>query len=392
MKLAHLADPHLGRRAYTRLSSRGINQREADAATAFRLAIDGVIAAKPDAVVIAGDLFDAVRPSNHSIVFAFRQLQRLIDGLPGVPIVLIAGNHDHPRTTESGSILALFEDLGVQVATATERAFIDETRSLHILAVPHAALVGERPAMRPDPTKRYNVLVLHGEAQGILSVDAAALEHGGVQITPEEVRPDLWSYTAWGHYHVQREVAPRAWYAGSLEYVSSNIWGELHEEQLLGVQGKGWLLVDLETGTVERMPIVAPRRVIDLPSVDAAEMDAAALDAAIKVRIDRLGGKLTDAVARLVARNVPRHIARQLDHARIRQWKTEALHFHLDLRRPDNVERPAFSGAPGRRQTLPDVVADYLRARPLPADLDRERFITLGTTLLADASAEAADA
>lgn len=382
MKLAHLADPHLGRRAYTRLSARGINQREADAAAAFRAAIDGVIAAVPDAVVIAGDLFDAVRPSNHSIVFAYRQLQRLVDALPGVPVVLIAGNHDHPRSSESGSILALFEEIGVKLATVEARAFEDPVRGLRILAVPHAALAGERPAMRPDPAFAYNVLVLHGEAQGILGVDAAALEHGGARIEPEEVRADLWSYTAWGHYHVQREVAPRAWYSGSLEYVSSNIWGELHEEALLGGVGKGWLLVDLDTGTVQRMPIAPPRRVFDLPGIDADGMDAAALDASIALRIERVPGGLRDAVVRLVVRNVPRHVARQLDHARIRAWKSDALHLHLDLRRPETAERPAFSGAPGRRQTLPDLVADYLAARPLPSDLDRTRFVELGLTML----------
>ncbi|HEV2085104.1 MAG TPA: metallophosphoesterase, partial [Gemmatimonadales bacterium] len=117
MKLAHIADPHLGIRQYHRQTSAGINQREADIAQAFRTAIDGVIAARPDAVVVAGDLFHSVRPSNSAIVFAFRQFQRLREALPSAPIVLIAGNHDTPRTVETGSILRLFEELGVDVAT-----------------------------------------------------------------------------------------------------------------------------------------------------------------------------------------------------------------------------------------------------------------------------------
>ena len=117
MKLAHIADPHLGIRQYHRQTSTGINQREADVASAFRAAIDGVIAAKPDAVVVAGDLFHSVRPTNYAIVFAFRQFQRLRDALPNAPIVLIAGNHDTPRSVETGSILRLFEELGVDVAS-----------------------------------------------------------------------------------------------------------------------------------------------------------------------------------------------------------------------------------------------------------------------------------
>ena len=36
MKLAHIADPHLGARQYHRQTPNGINQREADVAQAFR--------------------------------------------------------------------------------------------------------------------------------------------------------------------------------------------------------------------------------------------------------------------------------------------------------------------------------------------------------------------
>ena len=69
VKLAHIADPHLGARQYHRLTSSGINQREADVAQAFRAAVDGVIAERPDVVVVAGDLFHTVRPTNAAIVF-----------------------------------------------------------------------------------------------------------------------------------------------------------------------------------------------------------------------------------------------------------------------------------------------------------------------------------
>ena len=121
MKLAHIADPHLGVRQYHRQTAAGINQREADVANAFRAAVDGVIEARPDAVLIAGDLFHSVRPTNAAIVFAFREFQRLREALPAAPIVLIAGNHDTPRSAETGSILRLFAELGVDVAV-DERA------------------------------------------------------------------------------------------------------------------------------------------------------------------------------------------------------------------------------------------------------------------------------
>jgi hypothetical protein len=70
-----------------------------------------------------------------------------------------------------------------------------------------------------------------------------------------------------------------------------------------------------------------------------------------------------------------------LNHATIRALKAQALHFHLDLRRPE-THRAAGSGAPGRRQTLPELVSSYLQRRPLPAELDREAFVRLGRDLM----------
>jgi len=77
VKLAHLADLHLGFRQYSRQTAQGINQREADVARACRRALDDVVAQEPDLVVIAGDLFHSVRPTNTAILDAFRRFQDL---------------------------------------------------------------------------------------------------------------------------------------------------------------------------------------------------------------------------------------------------------------------------------------------------------------------------
>jgi hypothetical protein len=92
-------------------------------------------------------------------------------------------------------------------------------------------------------------------------------------------------------------------------------------------------------------------------------------------------GGIADKIVRLLVRDVPRHVARELDHTAIRALKAEALHFHLDVRRPE-VHRLTGVGSPGRRQTLPELVRSYLEGRPLPAELDRESFVRLGTSLM----------
>jgi len=393
VKLAHLADAHLGIRQYQRLNPAGINQREADVAQAFRCAIDGVIGARPDAVLIAGDLFHSVRPTNSAIVFAFRQLQRLRETLPDAPIVLIAGNHDTPRSADTGSILRLFEELGVDVATDEARRLVYPALDLAVLAVPHQAVIGaERASLRPAGTERNQVLVLHGEVEGVYPGDRSGTDYGGALVDAQDLRTAGWSYVALGDFHVQYQVShekkdkkgPPIWYAGALEYVSPNFWGDLRLERELGVAGKGWLLVELESGkvvNVQRQKVPQAREIHDLGPLYADGLDAPALSAAIAAEVARLKGGIADKIVRLVVYNVPRHVARELDHAAIRALKTAALQFRLDLRRPE-INRTVGVGSPGRRQTLPEMVRYYLEHRPLPGDLDRERFVRLGVELM----------
>jgi hypothetical protein len=180
---------------------------------------------------------------------------------------------------------------------------------------------------------------------------------------------------------VQHEVAPHTWYSGSLEYVGTNIWGELADEAEQGIRGKGWLLADLDAGTVAREPVPAARPIIDLEPVRGEGLGAEAVDRAIEERLRAIPGGVADRIVRLRVYDVPRHVARELDHAAIRAYKAEALHLHLDVRRPE-VHRTVGVGAPGRRQTLPELVRTYLSGRPLPAELDREEFVRLGGELM----------
>lgn len=384
MRIAHLADAHLGVRQFQRLDETGVNRREADVAAAFRRAVDAVVARSPDAVIIAGDLFHSVRPTNRSIIEAFTQLARLRRELPAAPVVLIAGNHDTPRSSEAGSILKLMASLGVDVVDEVARRLVYPRLGLAVLAVPHAALASGAGAAarpwRPDSGSRHNVLVLHPEVAGLFP-DTGVLDYGGARVEAAELTADEWSYVALGHYHVVTEVASRCWYSGSLEYTSPNIWGERQIEIAQG-KTKGFLLADLERGAVQQVPLPPARLVHDLPPLDAVGMTALELDAAIAGRVAGVAGGIADTVTRLVVRNVPRTLAHALDHAALRALRAEALHFHLDLRRPEPIGRTVGVGGPGPRRTLPEVVADYLERRPIDAELDRGRLVTLGRTTM----------
>jgi len=365
MRIAHLADVHLGFRQFQRLDPSGVNQREMDVALAFRRAVDAVIAQRPDAVLIAGDLFHTVRPTNRAIIEAFTGLRRLRQALPHAPVALIAGNHDTPRSVEAGSILKLMGALGVDVVDEAARRLHYPDLDLSVLAVPHAALLGDRRSgeWRRDPRARYNVLMLHPEVPGLFP--EGVTDYGGARVDLAEMAgggEGAFDYVALGHYHIVHEVAPRVWYAGSLEYTSPNIWGEWKEEDRQRLT-KGFLMVDVASGEPERVDIEPRRPLYDFPWLDASGMTAAELDAAIQARLASLPFPIEGAVVRLVVREVPR---------------AAALHFHLDLRRPDPQRREVGVGGFGGRQPLADTLARFLGRRPLDADLDRDRLVALG--------------
>ena len=378
MKVAHLADLHLGFRQFDRLTPRGTNQREADVADTFRRAMDDVLEQRPDLILIAGDVFHSVRPTNAAILFLFQQLQRVRAALPDTPIVMIAGNHDTPRSTETGTILRLYEALGVHVVVDAARWVPLPELECAVFAVPHQALAQpERPALRPERAYANNILLLHGEMEGLIGTDPTIAEYGGAVITRAELGAAQWDYVALGHYHVAHEVAANAWYPGALEYVSTNPWGELRDEAHAKRPGKGYLLVDLPGARVTFRPVAPARRFIDLLPLDAAGLGPKEIDARIAERVTGAKPPIDDQVVRLVVTDVARSTARDLDHAAVRGYKARALNFLLDLRRPV-VHRTVAVGGPGKRHTLPEVVKAFLEHRPLDAELPREEFVRLG--------------
>jgi len=383
MRLVHISDLHLGYRQYQRLTPGGVNQREADVAATFRTAIDRIIALDPDLIVIAGDIFHAVRPPNQAILHAFMQFGRLVQSLPNAIVVLLAGNHDSPRSAETGGILQLFAQIGLHVVDRDSRRLSFPDRELSVLAVPDVpGLI--RPALTPDPDARYNVLVVHGEVQGMLPAGVTAGDRAAVEITHEELGASRWDYVALGHYHVLREIAPNAFYSGSIDYTSANPWGELYEERVAGIAGKGLIERDLDSGAMNFHSLPPARPLIDLPPVSAKGLTAAEADERIRSAIDACIGGIDDKIVRLIIRDVPRHIARELDFKAIREYKRRALNFHLDVRRPEAL-RLHGQGAPGKRPSLNEIVREKLLSRPLDSDVDRDALVERAIAYLDEA-------
>jgi hypothetical protein len=311
-----------------------------------------------------------------------------VQALPDAKVVMIAGNHDTPRTAETGCILRLFTQLGITVVDGKSNRVSIPELDLMILAVPDMAL--DRARLEPDLTAKYNILLLHGEIEGVLPKYGRELERASMEITQQELGAEKWDYVALGHYHVHRRIAENAYYSGSLDYTSTNPWGELTEERETGIGGKGIIEYDLATKTHRFHSLPPARPWVDLAPLSGSGLSPIALDEAIRDSLDKCDGGIDQKIVRLVVRDVPRHILRELDHKALRDYKRRALHFHLDTREAARPERG--QGAPGRRASLADTVRDKLRSRVLTENINREQLVELGLHYLREADALAGPA
>ncbi|MGK2962257.1 MAG: metallophosphoesterase family protein, partial [Gemmatimonadaceae bacterium] len=346
----------------------------ADVAKAFQKAIDRIIEIKPDVILIGGDVFHAVRPTNPAILHAYTQFARLVESLPDAVIVMVAGNHDTPRTTETGWILRLFSSLGITVVEeGPKRLRFD---GLSVLAVPSFSDIDPN-SLRRDDTPGYQVLLMHNLLNEIAErIGPHAASPRNVSLSSIPLQD--WDYVAMGHYHVYEKLAPNAFYSGSIEYTSTNIWGEVDEEHRRGIAGKGFIEHDLATGAHRFHVLPLARRVVDIRQIEGAGMTAAELSEAICAAVDGCEGGIDDRIVRLIVRDVPRHILRDLDHRKLREFKRRALNFLLDARRPGPVRLESAGGAAGKRASLAETVRQMLESRQVTPGIDRKSLVELG--------------
>lgn len=273
MKFFHTADWHLGKLI------QNVYMTE-DQAYILEQFIADIEAERPDAVVVAGDLYDRAVPPTEAVALLDRTLQEIVLRL-GTPVIAVAGNHDSPSRLNFGSGLMRAAGLHMcgQLAFPAEPAVLhDEHGPVHFHLVPFADPAAARialgnPAIRShddamaqvaaalrdnmDPAARH-VLVGHafvtprGEAEPNTSDSERPLAIGGTEHV-SAAHFNGFHYTALGHLHQAHFVgSERVQYAGSpLKYSISE---ERHQ--------KGYLIVELdgEGGVQVEKRLLSPRR------------------------------------------------------------------------------------------------------------------------------------
>ncbi|MGI6296085.1 MAG: metallophosphoesterase family protein [Armatimonadota bacterium] len=377
MRLVHLSDLHLGYRAYNRVNTAGLNQREADVFRVFREALGKVVELQPDLVLIAGDMFHVVRPSNLTIQHTFRELAGLVGKLE-VPIVIIGGNHDSPRSADTGCILDILTNLpGIHVAHSEYVQVKLDNLDTSVFCLSHRALPDVTNfKIEPDPSSKRNVLLAHGTVEGVIK------QAGDIyQLSPSQVIKDDWDYIAFGHYHSYTQLAENAYYSGSLEYTSSNIWSEIKTP-------KGFIEYDLDDRKLVNFHKSQPRDVIDIRPIDATGLTADELNTMIANRIEGVEGGHRNKIIRLIIDNIPRSVQVDLDFEFIRTIRSEALHFDFQTRSPLRSKRLQDKSGPTVSRSLEDEWDDFVKAYDMPGGVDREALRNLGRDYINKQSGE----
>lgn len=371
MKIVHLSDTHLGFRAYSRLTERGINQREVDVRVAFQRALRKAAELQPDLVLIAGDMFHTARPSNYSLIRAYRDLMQFQKIREGRPLAIVAGNHETPRTTGSGCVLSLFENIpGTRCVYNQIDAVTFE--DIYVLCVPSRGVEELGTTLiEPRSEFRVNVLMLHGMLEGVASFTESedAISKGQI------LRSD-WDYIALGDYHIHQILADNACYSGSTEFTSTNIWEERETE-------KGIVEYDSDSRRIQFHPIQLARRVIDLKPIHAAELTLQEINDLIAQQAEEAG--VDDAIVRQRVYDLRHEMRSGLDAAVLRDLRSRALHYQLTLQayRARSAAMAGASSMPGEeRLTLEEEWRQFAQGYDLPKEFDREKFIQQGLEYL----------
>ena len=245
MRLVHIADTHLGLATFNKIDSDGMNLREKLLYDNFLAGIDTIIQLKPDAIVHAGDLFDHVKPKTKSYTTVLEALERL--HASGIPLIVITGNHSMVKTRYTISPFSVLEyhasELYVAYQYRYKRIELGET-VFHL--IPNMLRAEDYRKAFDElefSPQHYNVMVTHGLTTSLRDKRLKTVAEHEIDST---MLSDQFDYIALGHYHGQKQVGERAWYSGSLEYLS---YGEIDDR-------KGGLIVDLARGEV--VPLSLP--------------------------------------------------------------------------------------------------------------------------------------
>jgi len=239
MKFFHLSDLHIGKQLHR------YNLKE-DQQVILKEVIAYAKELRPDAIVIAGDIYDKSVPSAEAVTIFDEFLTELSEITPVIPILIISGNHDSPdRLNYASEILRrhhiyLVGNVPEQPEEHIEKVTLQDTygevdfyllpfmkpgyvRNVFVNNVPETYADAVREIIKREKIdyNKRNVLVSHqfyvGEKEGSPETcDSEVFSVGGIDNVDIGAVKEF-DYVALGHLHGAQYVSrPKIRYCGTL--------------------------------------------------------------------------------------------------------------------------------------------------------------------------------
>lgn len=268
MKLVHLSDLHIGKRVneYSLLE---------DQEYILNRIFEIIDETRPDAVLIAGDVYDKSMPSAEAVEL----FDWFLSGIAGrkIPCFVISGNHDSPERIAFGSTIMAGQGIYMSPVfdgTIGKVTLSDDHGPVHIYRIPFVKPAHVRACYQDETVESYdeamacvldkvqldanerNVLMVHqfitGSGMEPERSESEAITVGGTDNINMK-RFDDYDYVALGHLHKAQSVGrDTVRYSGSpLKYSFSEC---RHEKSvtLVHLGGKGEV-------AIEKIPLVPIR-------------------------------------------------------------------------------------------------------------------------------------
>ncbi|CAG9185244.1 exonuclease SbcCD subunit D [Cupriavidus pampae] len=253
MRFLHTADWHLGRLFH----ARSLIEDQAHVLDQFVALVREV---RPDAVLIAGDVYDRAVPPPDAVALLDDVLARIVVG-ERVPVVMIAGNHDSAQRLDFGARLMTGQGLHVAGRVGAQASSVtlhDAHGEVRIYALPYAEPAAVRDALGLELPSHEAALgaqlaaIRATHPAGVRSVAVAhAFVVGGA--ASESERPlsvggsgavaagvfDGFDYVALGHLHRPQTLGTNVHYSGSLLKYSLSEAGHAKSVSLVELDGAG---------------------------------------------------------------------------------------------------------------------------------------------------------
>jgi DNA repair protein SbcD/Mre11 len=232
MRLIHTSDWHLGQSLHG-------HSRELEHASFLEWLLAELVQRAPDALLIAGDVFDQASPSADAQRLYYRFLGQARLRCPHLTIIVIAGNHDSPGRIDAPH--PVLQSLGVHVLGHYRQHGLPSERvriALRRVDGSIGAWVLAIPFLRPNDLPRRSP---DAYLDGVAAVYREAVDAALVERQPDQALIGM------GHLHVQggklSELSERKLVIGGQEALDASIFptelayvalGHLHLAQSVG--------------------------------------------------------------------------------------------------------------------------------------------------------------